>query len=239
MRATIGIARNSWARSLRARGPLRGLATVAAAFLAQSLTLPGVSTATTTFGDSLRVPESIIQTFPGCGRPCTLATTVSPERLPLFRAPITGTIVRWRIQTIAGSAAQRIALRVLAPVTGDTFGTAATEAFTGAGRSKPVRAPTAAGTFTFPTRLPVRSGDFIGLDTEGGALAAVAVEEESIRVFTPPPLDFGTPRPGVHENYALLVNADIVPAAHHHPRRHRRCQPHSRPSSCRPGHART
>jgi hypothetical protein len=231
MRATTGAVQGPSTRGLiricaaphcaAVRGPAR-IAAIVAIALIQCGAFPGVSAAATTFGDSLGVPGSIIQAFPGCGRPCTLATTVSPERLAQFRAPLTGTIVRWRIQTVAGSAAQRIALRVLAPVAGDTFGPAPREAFTGAGTSRAVPAPTKAGTFTFPTRLPVRAGEFIGLDTEGGALAAVAVEEESIRVFTPPPLDFRAARAGAHENYALLINADVVPRVHHHRPRHRR-----------------
>jgi hypothetical protein len=174
------------------------------------LVLPGVSLASSTFGDSLGIPESLIKLYPPCGAPCTVSTTVSPEHLAWFRAPATGTIVRWRIQTIAGSAPQMIALRVLAPVAGDAFTEAPGEEFTGAGTSAGVPAPTTPGTFTFPTRLPVLAGDFLGLDTEGGTLAAVAVEEESIRMFAPPPVDFGAPTAGAHQKYALLVNADVV-----------------------------
>lgn len=177
-----------------------------------ALTPSGARAATVTFGDSLGVPESTIVPFPGCGDPCTLATTVSPERLAQFRSPVSGTIVRWRIQTVAGSTPQAIALRVLSPVAGDAFTDALSESFVGVGTSAPEPAPVTAGTFTFPARLPVRAGDFIGLDTEGKALDAVAVEEESIRVFTPPPHDFGAPGDGIHRNYALLINADVLAA---------------------------
>jgi hypothetical protein len=175
-----------------------------------ALAKPGVGSASTTFGDSLGVPESLIQPYTLCDEPCTLSTTVSPERLAYFRAPASGTIVRWRIQTIAGSSSQQIALRVLAPVAGDEFDGALDELFTGAGTSEAVAAPTTTGTFTFSTRLPVTAGDFIGLDTEGKPLAAVAVEEESIRMFEPPLTDFGAASSGEREDYALLVNADVA-----------------------------
>ncbi len=163
-----------------------------------------------TFGDSLGVPESLIKPYTLCSGPCTLSTTVSPERLAYFRAPISGMIVRWRIQTIEGSAVQMIALRVLAPVAGDMFDGALGEQFTGAGTSEAVPAPTEAGTFTFPARLPVEAGDFIGVNTEGGALAAVAEEEESIRMFEPTLGELEPASSGKREDYALLVNADVA-----------------------------
>jgi hypothetical protein len=190
--------------------PARRVAIVLGICCVVAPTPSGARATTVTFGDSLGVPESIITPFPGCGQPCTLATTVSPEHLTWFRSPVSGTIVRWRIQTVAGSTPQAIALRVLAPVAGDAFTDALNESFVGAGTSGPEPAPVTAGIFTFPARLAVRAGDFIGLDTEGKALAAVAVEEESIRVFTPPPRDFSVPGDGIHRNYALLINTDVL-----------------------------
>jgi hypothetical protein len=178
-----------------------------------------MSTASITFGDSLGVPESRLTTY-ACGAPCTISTTVSPARLAYFRSPITGTIVRWRIETNAESAPQMIRFRVLAPTAMDPFTGAEDEKFSGAASSKAVPVPTTAGTFTFPTRLPVIAGDFIGLDTEGKALGAVAVEEESIREFAKPPLrNRSAPRTGIHEDYALLINADVVPPTPHVRRR--------------------
>ncbi len=184
---------------------------------------PATAPASVTFGDSLGVPEGIIIAHPACGKPCTLATTISPEHLVWFRAPLSGTIVRWRIQTVAGSEPQMLRLRVLEAAPGDELGPGLSEPFLASGTSEPVAAPLGAGTFAFPTRLPVKAGDFIGLDTEG-ALAAVAVEEESIRVFEPPPTDFGPAAPGLAENYALLINADVA------------APPHTvLPSACEPG----
>ncbi|HWX44267.1 MAG TPA: hypothetical protein VNY52_02980 [Solirubrobacteraceae bacterium] len=193
--------------------------------------------ASITFGDELGVPRTRMTTY-ACGAPCTLSTTVSPARLSVFRSPITGTIVRWRIETDAESVAQKVRLRVLAPTAMDGFTGAEDEEFTGVGSSAAVPVPTIAGTFTFPTRVPIVAGDFIGLDTEGKALGAVAVEEESVRVFDPPLGDFGPARTGAHEDYALLVNADVIPA----PRimRLRRCRSvrHRRVRQCRRGRRR-
>jgi hypothetical protein len=171
---------------------------------------PASSAASVTFGDSLGVPEELITTHPPCAEPCTLATTISPEHLSWFRAPISGTIVRWRIETAAGPEKQLISFRVIASVLGDQFTEAMTEPFTGAGTSEAVSLPTTAGTFSFPTRLPILVGDLIGLNTEGKPLAAVAKEEEKIRIFEPLLADFGPPALGAREEYALLVNADVA-----------------------------
>lgn len=166
---------------------------------------PAACPATVTFGDSLNVPESIITTY-RCGAPCTLATTTSPLHLAQFRAPISGIVVHWRIQTNAASALQKIRFRVLAPRAGGRF--------VGAGTSASVAVPRTAGTWTFPTHLRIAEGDYIGLDTQGGALGAVAVEEESIKVFKGRLPDFGSLQAGVPTDYALLLNADVVRARH-------------------------
>ena len=177
--------------------------------LALALTLAPAAGASVTFGDSLGVPEGIIKPVT-CASSCTLSTTISPEELAWFRAPVSGMIVRWRIQTAASPASQLIRFRVIAPVAGDEFTEALTEPFAAAGASGPVQAPTAAGTFAFPTDLQVSAGDFIGLDTEGLALSVVAAEEESVRVFEPALAQSGEPAPGRREAVALLLNADIA-----------------------------
>ncbi len=170
---------------------------------------PAASRASVTFGDSLGVPEETIKAVT-CASPCTLATTVSPMELAWFRAPVSGVIVRWRIQTVASPASQPIRLRVIAPVSGDEFTEALTEPFGATAASEYVASPTEAGTFSFPTAVPVSAGDFIGLDTEGRALSVVAAEEESVRVFEPVLPESGAPAPGRHEDLALLLNADIA-----------------------------
>ena len=170
---------------------------------------PAASRASVTFGDSLGVPESTIEAVT-CPSPCTLATTVSPMELAWFRAPVSGVIVRWRIQTVASPASQPIRLRVIAPVSGDEFTEALTEPFEATAASEYVASPTEAGTFSFPTAVPVSAGDFIGLDTEGHPLSVVAAEEESIRVFEPVLPESGAPASGRHEDLALLLSADIA-----------------------------
>lgn len=175
--------------------------TVSLAATAVSLALASTSQSAVTFGDGLGVLSINIVPY-ACGRPCTLATTTSPEHLAQFRAPIAGTILRWRVETGATSTAQMLSLRVLALTDNGRF--------TGAGTSGSTPLPAGAGTFSFPTRLPIQAGDFIGVNSQGGTLDAMAVEEESISVFTPPPIDFGAAALGVHQNFALLVNADIA-----------------------------
>ncbi|HEU0250122.1 MAG TPA: hypothetical protein VFR48_05290 [Solirubrobacteraceae bacterium] len=176
-------------------------ATVSLAAIAVSLAIASPGHSAVTFGDGLGVPNAAIVPY-SCGRHCTLATTTSPEHLPQFRAPIAGTILRWRIEAGSDSTTQKLSLRVLAPKDNGRFA--------GAGTSASTPLPAGAGTFSFATRLPVRAGDFIGVNSQGGALDAMAVEEESISVFAPPPIDFGAAVLGVHQNFALLVNADIA-----------------------------
>jgi hypothetical protein len=193
-------------------GGLRSGARAAACLTALALAIaiaPSASPASVTFGDGLGVPDGLL-TSASCSSSCTLAITVSPANLAQFRAPVSGVIVRWRIQAHASSVVQRVRPRVIAPVAGDTFTESLTEPFVGAGAGEAVEAPTMTGTFTFPAGLPVAAGDFLGLDTEGQPLWAVAPEEESIRAFEPALGESGAPAPGTHRPLALLVNADIA-----------------------------
>jgi hypothetical protein len=178
------------------------LATLASGAAACLVSASGAR-ASVTFGDSLGVPASTIVSYT-CDHPCTLSTTTSPDRLSYFRAPISGMILRWRIQ-IGSSPAQHVSFRVLRRI-----GSQSGESFVGAGTSKPVALPTSGGTYAFATRLPVQAGDFIGLNLEGSPIAAVAVEEESIRVFSPPLADFSLARAGIPQDDALLLNADVA-----------------------------
>lgn len=165
-----------------------------------SLMLTRSAPAAETFGDSLGVPAATIVAY-ACGHPCTLSTTESPHRLANFRAPISGMVLRWGIQ-MGPSPSQHVSFQVLRRVE--------TERFAGEGKSKEVTLPSAGGTYTFPTRLPVQAGDFIGLNVEGGPLDAVAVEEESVRVFAPPLSGIQTPQLGTQQAYALLLDATVA-----------------------------
>jgi hypothetical protein len=69
-------------------------------------------------------------------------------------SPVNGTIVTYRVKVDAGSSGQ-FAIRVIRPAAGGEF--------TGAGTSTPVTPP-GTGLQTFSANLPIRAGDFVGLD---------------------------------------------------------------------------
>jgi len=83
----------------------------------------------------------------------TVFNTALPEPGATLASPVSGAIVRWRIQGAEGGP---FYLRVLSP-----NGKGAYEA---SGRSE-AQSPTNAGLQTFPTNLKIKAGDLIGLDS--------------------------------------------------------------------------
>ena len=138
-----------------------------------------------------------------CAGVCTWA-----QRGPLpgrqITAPTDGVIVKWRIKT-GSSEPQPVRLRVVR-------GTGA--ASTGAGSSSPENVPATPGTYTFDTRLPIRAGDFIGIDCcAAGASYFSSRIGSSLDLWASPALADGETRApaGTSADIELLVNADIEP----------------------------
>jgi hypothetical protein len=162
----------------------------------------------TTFGSSLPAPSA------GYYDSCTDACTAAQVDLPRAqtRSPVDGTIVRFRLRTGAGSDAQQVRFRVLRSNDGVSF--------VGAGTSAAFALPTSAGVTEFPVSMPVRAGDYIGIDQPGGSKRAVIVAQDADAFqagWFPTLADngqarpSGNPRGSAPTRYDLLLQADVEP----------------------------
>jgi hypothetical protein len=176
----------------------------AALVTATGLACVGAARAAVTIGplDTAAPPDG----FTGCGAdPCTF-TNLAATGLTLT-APIDGVIVRWRIQTGTATATWR--LRTLRQIT-----TEFPQMFTGGGASDAEQvAPGVERTFT--TRLPIASGDLVGVDGPASATAPLgyrSIPGASNRRFNPP-LGEGENRSpvGFGGGFVGLFNADLEP----------------------------
>src|SRR5262249_5699698 len=91
--------------------------------------------------------------------PCTFVQTALPGAK--LTSPVDGTVVRWRVKNASGPGGFK--LRILRPA---GFGT-----FTGVGTSVAGN-PISTGTEAFPTNLPIKTGDSVGLDPTNTAQAS-------------------------------------------------------------------
>ena len=118
-------------------------------------------------------------------------------------SPVNGTVVRWRIRV--GDSTRVTNLRIIRPL-GDGF-------FTGAGTSAPVTPPINTTT-SYKVQLPIRIGDYIGIDccnpppgAEFFVNGVPAIRNE----WQPSLADGGPGRPPVLTNlYEVALNADIA-----------------------------
>ena len=164
---------------------------------------PASAAAVTTIGSSL---SAAANSGSACNtQPCTFVSFTIPGRATA--SPIDGVVTRWRIRGPAGSG--QLALRVIRPAGGNTF--------VGAGTSATVAVPVVPELQEFTTQLPIRAGDFVGLNVPFGAqnpsgmIRTTAGATRSI--FEPRPADGGPPATplGPFDNDELLYNADVEP----------------------------
>jgi hypothetical protein len=122
-------------------------------------------------------------------------------------SPYSGTVVRWRLTGNYGPGP--FELRVLHPTGGG--------AYTGAGTSSP--AYPAGGLQVFPTSLPIKSGDFIGVDIGNSYLGVSGVTGSHVENWNPPLADgMNSVPPYPFHDVELGYNADVdyTTAAPHH-----------------------
>jgi hypothetical protein len=117
-------------------------------------------------------------------------------------SPVTGTVISWQVLLGAGGPFK---LRVLQPNGGNSF--------TGVATSTP-QVPAGPGLQTFPTSLPIKTGQTIGLDnsTEDDELGIAPAPGRPLLGVTPPVPD-GIPtefEPGAE--LELAFNAQVLPA---------------------------
>jgi hypothetical protein len=116
-------------------------------------------------------------------------------------APSDGVVVRWRVRVVTTQdPGVTAALRVIRGDVG--HGTGATESI-----------PAAAGTYTFPTRLPIEAEDLIGIDTSGGLRYFAFGMDGDLREDWSPALPDGGSRPPDYTTTSSRVelNADVEP----------------------------
>jgi hypothetical protein len=173
-----------------------------------ALTLAAPSGAAITIGADLSTPATNTNSCSnGTGDPfgCTWFNTAIPGRTAA--SPIDGVVVTWRIHPDAGSDPQNVRLRIVRPAGGTSYESG------GASTAQPIS--TTQALQVFPTRLPIRTGDHIGLDQANQSLDASIYREDpgaAQRIINPRLPDSGAansnPAPGGGDDL-VVVNADI------------------------------
>lgn len=132
----------------------------------------------------------------------TLFNTALPEKGANLVSPVSGTIVRWRMQDAEGGP---FYLRVLRPN--------GSGAYTAVGTSNPAT-PSGTGVQTFTANLPIQAGDLIGVDPTNGTdkIGITEVPGASFGFIFPPPFDAATVAPsGTVAGKEIELNAEVQP----------------------------
>ena len=166
---------------------------------------PTAASGAMTVGSDLSSSADVLLGCP-TAEPCTGVQTQLPGHQ--ITSPIDGVVVRWRV----GDGQGPLAFRVIRDAGGGSF--------TGVGRSKTVTPSTPPSDVgqpptisTFPTRIPVRAGDYGGVDlTPDSALGQRPTGGATIVAFVPSLADNETRSSQfAASNTEALVNADIEP----------------------------
>ena len=181
------------------RGPVRRMVMVMAA-VAATCGLLAASAQATVISIGSVLPEKYESTK--FDRVQTLFNTALPEAGSTLASPVTGAIVRWRIQGATGGP---FYLRVLRP-----NGKGAYEA---AGKSGP-ESPTNPGLQTFQTNLKIQAGDLIGIDPTSGEdkIGVAEVSGAGYASIFPTPLEGSVvPPSGPVGGKEIMLAAEIQP----------------------------
>lgn len=134
----------------------------------------------------------------------TLFNTALPEPGANLASPVTGAIVRWRVQGAKGGP---FYLRILHP---DGKG-----GFEAAGTSAPAT-PADTGLQTFSTLLPIKAGDLIGIDPtsqEDEVGVAAGVSGAGYAAIFPTPFDGSVHAPSqTFSGEEIALSAEVLPA---------------------------
>jgi hypothetical protein len=176
---------------------------VAAVTLAAALTPAFAQASTITLGSPLTGAFSGNSTFLGASVTVVNTALTDPEANVV--SPVDGVVVRWRL--VPQAAADAYALRVIRPAGGGSY--------TGAGTSVSAVASTTA-TQAFPTDLPIRAGDSIGLQSlkSSGSFRVAFLPTAAFNYWVPTLADGATAPP---TNSAISgtefgFNAEVQPA---------------------------
>jgi hypothetical protein len=134
----------------------------------------------------------------------TQFNTALPEQGANLASPVSGSVVRWRVQGAKGGPFH---LRILRPT--------GTGAYTAVGTSAPAT-PTGTGLQTFTANLPIRAGDLIGIDATNPTdeIGVASVAGASTAFIFPPPFDGSTVAPsGTGPGLEIELSAEVRPLA--------------------------
>lgn len=132
----------------------------------------------------------------------TLFNTALPEKGANLTSPVSGAIVRWRMQDPSGGP---FTLRVLRPN--------GSGGYMAAGTSNPAT-PSGGGLQTFTANLPVQAGDLIGVDPTNATdkIGVAEVAGASFGFIFPPPFDGATVAPsGSEAGKEIELSAEVQP----------------------------
>jgi hypothetical protein len=132
----------------------------------------------------------------------TFFNTALPEKGANLTSPVSGAIVRWRMQDPVGGP---FFLRVLRPN--------GSGGYMAAGTSNPVT-PSGTGLQTFTANLPVQAGDLIGVDPTNATdkIGVAEVAGASFGFIFPPPFDGATVAPsGSEAGKEVELSAEVQP----------------------------
>jgi IPT/TIG domain len=159
---------------------------------------------TITVGSSLITAPTISQSFSGGLVTVANGSVADPEAHAV--SPVDGTVVRWRLgpQPVAGNS---YSLDVLRPTGTGAYVLAATSA---------AHLAATAWTEVFPTNLPIKAGDLIGLNVSAPAaqirLSVVPVPSPALYLWDPALTDSSPAAAPQAVGFEVNFNADVRPA---------------------------
>jgi hypothetical protein len=163
---------------------------------------PGSAQAAVTIGTDLGWPAD--ESTPGCLVACTVVNTAVPaaDMAPDgLASPVNGIVTGWRFKTV--TAGGSVSLRVLRPAGGMSFTGVSTSAV-----AVPISSAMPQG--PFPTSLPIRIGDHVGLNASAGQ-TVIADTPATQLYWNSPPLADGETRTGTTGNREPMVQAIVEP----------------------------
>ncbi len=181
------------------QGMLRRLGFTAVVASIGALLVATAAQASTIAVGSVLPPGSTPTAF---GQVETFFNTALPEKGANLTSPVSGAIVRWRVQDAEGGP---FYLRVLRPN--------GSGGYMAAGTSNPAT-PSGGGLQTFTANLPVKAGDLIGVDPTSAAdkIGVAEVAGASYGFIFPPPFDGATVAPsGTVAGREVELSAEVQP----------------------------
>lgn len=133
----------------------------------------------------------------------TQFNTTLPETGANLASPVSGAIVRWKVQGAVGGP---FTLRVLHPN--------GSGAYTATGSSQSAK-PTGTGIETFSTQLPIRAGDLIGIDSSNATdqIGVATASGAGYGIFSAPPFEGATNAPSqTKAGQEIELAAEVQPA---------------------------